>query len=325
MRRMKLPRSRVENKSFARDLTRAALFLALILTLTACHGDPLEQGLAAKVNGKPIPLRTLEFVHGLRLYSPPVAEEEALSKLKADYGEALAGLVVEELVNQELAKRDLAVSAAELKSAETAAREGYTGETFEVTLSEEGIELDVWRERLRVRVAMDKFATRVLRPRVSITSEEAQLYYKKHAQEFALPARIKFIRVESKNAEALRKALDAARQARDPADLLTVFDDVTIQTQASPEETLPRKWREALKVLNPGQAGQVTQGGIGYQAFILLDRSEAKVEGLMQVYPLVEKRLAQAKLAQEFSLWLTQALNTSVIEISPGLVPQKGK
>ena len=69
-----------------------------------------------------------------------------------------------------------------------------------------------------------------------------------------------------------------------------------------PEEGLPRKWRDALAGLKPGQATSVGQGGTGYQAFLLLERTQPRVEGLVQVYPLVEKRLAEAKLCREAEL-----------------------
>ena len=96
--------------------------------------------------------------------------------------------------------------------------------------------------------------------------------------------------------------------------MLTVFDDISAQVRVSPAEALPRAWFEALKNLTPGQAGPVSQGGIGFQAFMLLERSAARVEGLVQVYPLVEKRIAEEKLFGEFAGWLTQALAASLVE-----------
>ncbi|MBI4804133.1 MAG: peptidyl-prolyl cis-trans isomerase [Desulfovibrio sp.] len=300
--------------------------ILLLLFLPACQPEQLEQGLAGKVNGRPIPLKTLEFAQGLKLSAPTsTAHDEVLAKLRADYGETMADLIVEELVAQELAKRNAEVTEAELKYAETSARDGYQGKAFEEMLSEEGIDLGVWRERLRAKIAMTKFASLVLRPRVSIASWEVQQYYRSHAAEFTQPAKVKYLKVESKNADALRKALDAAKKARAPADLLTVFDDVSMQTLAQPEESLQGKLRDTLKALQPGQVSPVVQRESGFQAFILLERSEAKVEGMVQVYPIVEKRLAETKIAQEFTLWLIQTLNTSIIEISPGLLLEKGK
>jgi len=306
-------------------LTLLTALLLLALGLAACDSEPKERGIAARVNGKAISVKLLEFSHGLKLSAPPVASGDVLAVLKAEYGQDLAGLIAEELVAQELVKRGLDVTEAELKQAETAVRAGYPGNAFEEMLSEEGIDQDTWVARLRARLALDKFTARVLRPRISINSDEVQRYYKEHAQEFAQPEGVKFIRVESKTPEALRRALDEARKAKDPGDLLSVFDDVSMQTQASPEEALPREWRALLRGLAPGQTSQPVKGGLGHQAFILLERTPAKVEGLVQVYPLVEKRLTEDKLSREFSAWLTQALNTSAIEISPGLVPEKGK
>ncbi|MFZ5425879.1 MAG: peptidyl-prolyl cis-trans isomerase [Thermodesulfobacteriota bacterium] len=307
-----------------RTIILTALLL-LSLGLAACDQEPKERGVAARVNGKAISVKLLEFSHGLKLSAPPITSGDVLAVLKAEYGQALAGLIAEELVAQELARRGLEVTEAELRQAGTAVREGYPGKAFEEMLSEEGVDQELWLARLRARLALDKFTARVLRPRVSINSEEVQRYYKEHAQEFAQPESVKFIRVESKTPEALNRALEEAGKTKDPANLLSVFDDVSMQTQASPEEALPREWRTLLRGLAPGQASQPAKGGLGHQAFILLERAPAKVEGLVQVYPLVEKRLIEDKLSREFTAWLTQALNTSVIEISPGLVPEKAK
>jgi len=299
--------------------------LLLALFLAACQDDPLERGVAAKVNGRPIELKILEYAQGLKISTSSAVPGEAMARLREEYGETLAGLIVEELVFQELAKRGIEVGEADLKKAETAVRSGYPGRTFEDTLQEEGLDLDVWRERLRARVALDMFMARVLRPRVPIASWEVQQYYKEHSQEFVQPARVRFVKVESKTAESLRKALDAAKAAPDPAGMLTVFEDVVMGIQALSGDAITPKVRDALKGLQPGQVSPVAQGGMGFQAYMLLERTESRVDGLVQVYPLVEKRLLEVTLAREFSLWLTSSLDSSVIEINPGLIPEKAK
>lgn len=301
-----------------------AVLLLAALGLSGCGGEPMEPGVVALVNGRPVSLKTLEFVHGLKLYVQPGGEGEELKRLRSEYGQALAVLVVESLVAQELEKRGLEPGEADVLRAETALRDGYPGNAFEQTMAEEGVEPAIWRERLRARLAMDTLIAQVLRPRVVITPIEVQAYYKEHSREFAQPAAVKFLRIESKNAESLKKALDAAAKAKDPVDLLTVFDDVSIQAQAGTVESLPRKWRDTLAVLKPGQSGSVGAGGAGFQALLLLERSEPRVEGVAQVYPLVEKRLAEAKLAAEFSAWLEKALSGAALQISPALVPEKG-
>lgn len=299
---------------------RAGVCVCLLGLLWGCQAQPGEPGVAAKVNDRPISLKLLEFVHAQKISAPSLVPQEALENLKAAYGEALAVLIVEELVAQELAKMGLEVTDAHLRSAENALLSGYQGKAFEETLQEEGISLELWRERLRAKLAMDMFASRELRPRIAITPEEVQQYYKEHAQEFTLPDTVRFIRVESLNEEALRKALGEAVKARNPSDLLTVFTDVTMQNHAYPAAGLPKAWAEALRGLKPGQAGAIVKTGLGYQGFILLERSGARAEGPAQVYPVIEKRLSEQKLALEFSAWLRQALNGCRIEMSPGLV-----
>ena len=298
--------------------------LALSLILAACGQDPPDQGLAARVNGHPITLRSLEFSHDIKHFDIPHGPESPWARLRAEYGEALASLIVSELVDQELERRGLEVSEAECTKAEMASRADYPGTTFETMLADEGIDLDMWRERLKAKLAVDKFTSRVLRPTVRVSFPEVQAYFKDHAGEFTQPAKLKLLRVESKTREALVKALEAARTAKDPVDLLSVFDDVTIQVTASSEERLPASWRQAVKGLAPGQASPVQASTSGFQAFLPLERTEPKVEGPVQAYPLVEKRLAETKLENAFAAWLAETLTKADIRVNPGLVPEKG-
>jgi len=304
-------------------MMRPAL-LCLLVMLAACNADPPERGLAARVNGHPITLRSLEFVHDLKHFEAPPDPGNPWASLRAEYGEALASLIVSELVDQELERRGLEVNEAECTKAELTTRADYPGNTFETMLANEGIDLQMWRERLKARLTMDKFASLVLRPTVRVSFPEAQAYFKEHAKEFTQPAMLKFLRVESKTKEALTKALEAAGTAKNPADLLSVFAVAINQAMASAEERLPAAWRQALKGLAPGQSSQVLAGGQGFQAFFLEERTEPRAEGAVQAYPLVEKRLAEAKLEKVFAAWLAETLTKADILVNPGLVPEKG-
>lgn len=304
-------------------MKRLAVLLSLLM-LAACGADQLDQGLAARVNGHPITLRSLEFAHDLKHFDAPPDPGSPWASLRAEYGQALASLIVSELVAQELERRGLEVTEAECAKAELVTRADYPGNTFETMLTEEGIDLDMWRERLKAKLAKDKFSAQVLRPTVRIGFPETQAYFKEHAKEFTQPAKLKFLRVESKTREALSKALEAAATAANPTDLLSVFVAVTIQTMASAEERLPAAWRQAMKGLAPGQTSQVLPGGAGFQAFLVLERSEARVEEAALAYGLVEKRLAESKLEKIFAAWLAETMTKAEVLVNPGLVPEKG-
>jgi len=303
---------------------RAWLLLALCCLCLGCSKGPVESGLAAKVNGVPISLRTLEFTHDLRHYGEGYAASLVPARLRTEYGELLTELIAGELVVQDLAKHGLEVDEAEILKAEMSIRASYPGRSFEDMLAEEGLDLDQWRARLKSKLSMDKFVARVLRPNITVDADEAQNYYKEHAKEFSQSAMVKFLKIESKESASLAKALEAARAADNPADMLTAFDDVSVQTLASAEEKLPGEWRLAISPLAPGKFSPVQPGGPGFQAFMLLERTGARVEGLVQAYGLVEKRLVEKKEEQAFAKWLSEALAKATIEVNPGLVPDKG-
>ncbi|GAB6036099.1 hypothetical protein JCM15519_06580 [Fundidesulfovibrio butyratiphilus] len=294
-----------------------------VLLVAGCWRDPLEQGVVARVNGSPIPQTDLEFLQAQAPAAPAGDLNGVLAALGDRYGQALAQLVVQELVAQDLKRRGMALTEADLRAVEATARQGYPGRAFEDTLAEEGLDYQLWRRQLKSRADLDRFAARVLRPRVSVSAEEVRQYYKDHAQEFSQAARVTFLCVESKHAQSLRAALDAALASRDPADMLRAFDDVSVQAQTAPEEKLPPNWKDVLGKLSPGQASAVRSGGLGFQAFILLERVGAKVDGLVRAYPLVEKRLIEGKMERAFAGWLEDSLSVARIEINPALEPKK--
>lgn len=300
-----------------------ALLAAVLAVLAGCGRAGLEPGVAAKVNGAPIAVADLARGHDLGHYGAELGSGQAGAKLREEYGEVLAGLVVQKLVVQELARRGLDVNEAELLQAEMAVRASYPGRAFEDTLADEGLDMAFWRRRLKAGLAREKFVARVLRPAVSVSAEEVQDYFKANAREFAQPSMVRFLVLEAANRDSLTKALAQSRQAAAPEDLLTVFDDVSVQTLASPEEKLSAPWRQLLTGLAPGQASRIVQGGPGFQALLLLERNEPRAEGAVQAYPLVEKRLVEKKLDAAFARWLDDVLAKAVIEVNPALAPEK--
>ncbi|MFW5837483.1 MAG: SurA N-terminal domain-containing protein, partial [Desulfovibrionaceae bacterium] len=172
-----------------RRLGLAALFLAAAMALAGCESSQQAPGVVARVNGRPIMLRQLEFKYDLKHMDSVSDPVPSVEELRQEYGEILGDLIVKELVFQALEERGLSVTAEELEQAEQIVRADYPDGAFEQVLVEEYIDLTAWREQLRYRLALDKLFRQVLRPRIKLDYKMAEDYYRKHIHDFHQPER----------------------------------------------------------------------------------------------------------------------------------------
>jgi parvulin-like peptidyl-prolyl isomerase len=308
--------------SFPFRILCAATCLAL---LAACGSDKDESRVVARVNDRPITLQELELKHDFMhlTWSGDVAP--SVARLKSEYGQVLGELVVLELVAQELEDRGLAVTPEEVAAAEAVVRADYPEDAFEEVLVEEYIDLNYWRAELKDRLTLEKFFAEVLRPGVSLSSEEAEAYYREHVADFYLPPRIRFVHINGPTLDVVESATQLFRSGKDLAVLAEKFKQVTAQELKLREDRLTAAWQSALKNLEPGQASPVLTGSEGFERLIMIDKSPAKVLDPPRAYPLVEKVLVEQKLRVAFEEWLTSELSRAEIRITPHLLrPEEG-
>lgn len=93
----------------------------------------------------------------------------------------LLNQVTEELLLIEKAK-DLKIDVSDraLEAAVQNIKADYPEGTFEQVLLENAVSYDFWRERLKVRLLMDKVIEKELESHVNITPEDISSYYKEH-------------------------------------------------------------------------------------------------------------------------------------------------
>lgn len=301
-------------------LRNISVLLLLAVLLGACAGDSDDMGIVARVNGDPIYLTQLEFQHDQFQADSVGTYVPSVEKLRNEYGEILADLIVQELVAQELERRDLAVTDEELREAEETVRKDYPEGAFEQVLVEEYIDLKAWRRQLRYYLAQKKFFHLVLRPQIKIDYKEAEKYYRDHISDFYLPESLRVLVVRGPSRELVVKAVEKYLKDHDQVSLATAFGEVETREVVVREGRLSAPWRNALGGLQPGQASDVLTDRFGFEALVLLERSEAKVLPPAQAYPLVEEALLDKKLQHAFEEWLSGALASADIKVSEHLL-----
>ncbi|OIQ48862.1 Chaperone SurA [Pseudodesulfovibrio hydrargyri] len=302
----------------------AILFIFAAL-LAGCSGDADDIGIVARVNGSPIYLSQLEFQHDQFQEDSVGAYVPSVAKLRREYGEILSDLIVQELVVQELARRDLSVTDEELRKAENTVRGDYPEGAFEQVLVEEYIDLKSWRRQLRYYLAQKKFFQLVLRPQIKIDYKEAEKYYRDHISDFYLAESLRILVVRGPSRELVVKAVEKYLKDHDQMNLATAFGEVETREVVVREGRLSAPWRNALTGLKPGQASDVLTDRFGFEALVLLERSEAKVLPPAQAYPLVEEALLEKKMENAFEKWLSGDLAKADIQVSEHLLESAAK
>lgn len=290
--------------------------LSAVLLFAGCSKDMEQEGVVATVNGKPIYLTQLEASYDLNNLSWSGGMVPAVDALREDYGNVLARLIVNELVNQALVRAGLSVTDEAVANAEAVIRADYPEGQFEKALVEEYIDITVWRTQLRQQLAMETLKTDVLRPRIKLTSQEAEAYYKDHVADFYLPPRIRFLHLSGRDREHVSKARDMWLAGTPEEEILKSFDDITVRELKMRLNMMPVNWKSTFDKLKEGEASAVMNADNSFESLILLENLPEKVLGPSHAYPLVEKVLLEQKLQAAFDEWLSEELGKADIRIS---------
>ncbi len=314
-------RDTVKQRHALRLWTLLALGTACMAVFMAgCSSDQMPEGVVATVNGQPLHYARLEAKYDLQHMGWGPSLTSSVSKLKNEYGAMLADMIVLELVHQALARENIPVTSEEVQAAEDVVRQDYPEGAFEEVLVEEYIDLELWRQELKDRLALEKFLQEIIRPQITLNYQEAEAYYKEHISDFFLPSRLRFLLITGPNRELTAKALAHYLESRDADAVSQRFSQVKTREMKMSEDRLPANWIEPLKELQQGEASDPQPTQNGFEALVLQERLDARVLDPSSAYPLVEKVLLDKKMEQAFNAWLEQTVHTAEIKVSEYLL-----
>ncbi|MGX9365898.1 peptidylprolyl isomerase [Desulfoplanes sp. PS50] len=288
-----------------------------LLVFVGCVSDPPPRGVVARINGEPIYLSEVRADHDLHYMNWSSVNDFDVQSLGAEYGTVLANIILQRLIEQTLAAEQFAVSDEDVAREEALIRADYPDDkAFEQTLIEEYVDLDQWRERLRSRLSTQRFLEEYLRPRVSVTYEDAKSYYREHRSEFLIPERFVFTVFQSKDREALIAAFKKYQKGDQAAAPQEGPSTVDIHEMDLPGHNLSAAWHEHLVNLAPGSATNVIAGTNMMTILFLHERLPQSFLSPSAAYSLVEQRLVEEGMQTAFDGWLNQALSHVTIEIT---------
>ncbi len=160
------------------------------------------------------------------------------------------------------------------------------------------------REFVKREILTEKIS-RELGKDVYITYREVQAYYLLNRREFYLPARVKLLGVI---ARSKTKAWEARKQLMEGT-LPRNSDYVKVGKERwYSVEVLPRMVRKRLPSLKVGSVSEPIRFGDSYVIFKVVDRKNAGVMSLEEAQDMIEKKLFEEKIKEEFRKWFREKL-----------------
>ena len=129
-----------------------------------------------------------EFERAFETAKVAYSDDHALDPvlLKNARTRMLNQMIQELVIERRASELGIVLDDQELLSAIEDIKKDYEGDEFEQMLLESAIPFSLWRDRLRVRLLMEKVIERDLAQTITISAQDIETYYKAHEAEFAV-------------------------------------------------------------------------------------------------------------------------------------------
>ena len=326
----------------------AVLFIVLGLVAPA-RGEIIEQVLV-KVNGDIITKTELEAkqIEALRrrlsqdIEPEALKNDEQLRKLLAEITPQILVEAVDELLMVQLAKeRGYRLRDEQFRDWLAALRKEQNledEERFQAALKQEGMTIDDLRQQVERSFMITQVQRDEVGSKLSITEEEARLYYRARPQEFTEPASVTlreiFIEVPASSQQG-QAGVNVAQDDKARAEaaairsrLLKGEDFATVAAEVSMAASkanggligpiavgeLSQGLQELIAKMKPGEITAPIRTARGYQILKLETLKEASLQPFDTVRDLVAERVHGDRQQQEIRRFLARVRGQAIIE-----------
>ena len=301
----------------------APLFLLLGFTaflLTACTNPQERNSVVAEINGTPILFSELDGVRNI-LFAPLSGDGTPPddSTLRSQYSYVLQQLILHELIAQHLQKARISVDEALLVKEELLVQSDYSPGIFMDVLMVQGISPALWHKLMMDRVRMQIFTSQVLRPTISISSSEFELYFNDNKKDFMVPEQWHLFRISSIDKGMVEKARDAFLVSND-ASFLNTDQSLSLRDVRMSKDRLPEAIAQAIDAMSPMTASPVTEADGEYVTYVLLEKIPATSLDTIETYKRVEHILMEGKMQVALDAWFAHSLKNAKVRIAQDLL-----
>jgi len=292
--------------------------------------NPLPE-VAARVNGQPIPLRTVRLIVS---QSAPQAGRGAGAEDPYMYRQAMQQSIVRELLFQEAVKRKIKADDARVEQTYNEARVQFKDDkAWAAMLKQQGLDPQSFRNELRVHHTIQALLSQVASEAPApATDQEAQAFYESHPAVFDTGERVKashiLVRVPEGTAgprkEELRKKaegiLSRVRAREDFATLAKESSEDPGSAQSGGDlgafgrgQMVP-PFEQAAFALKPGEVSGVVETPFGFHIIKVSERIPARRLAFPEVKERLKMEMAQQKRQQAQQSYLNSLRAKAKIE-----------
>ncbi len=285
------------------------LLILLSLGLGGCFEAEVPANIVATVNGRPIVLKTVQAMQEADMSDLGIFEQFTLHELRAQYGKAIANLIVYELMLQDLESKGILITKEMIDAFEQNVRSDYPDGEFENYFEENAINLDAWREILRYIIALQHFTKEFLRKGFVAPVDEVRSYYEQNKASFTLDENYLLYEAISAKKENLAKI-------KTLEDLLAKKAILSPYKMRIDKANMPKEWQKRVFKLKENACTEVFSQDKEFIILCLEKHELKKTLSESQAYIYIEEFLAEEYMIDFFESWLKTKLETAEIEVS---------
>jgi peptidyl-prolyl cis-trans isomerase C len=284
-------------------------FLSFVVIILASGCSQKEKTIVAVVNGTNIKIE--EFKNEMATYrlgkTSLESPQGALKYLEIKKA-VLDSMIRERLLLDEADKSDIAVNEEEVSNKISSFKSDYPGDTLRQYLTQNGINYNYWKEKLKRSLIVSKLTESVTKDVTSINETDITDYYAKHTEGFSVPEQIHAFQIVVKTEEEAYKILDQIRQGKSFEELAKTFS-ITPEGKDGgnlgyfSKGSMPPAFDNVLFTMPQGKISKVVSSEYGYHIFKVADKKPAYTKELKDVRDSIISLLKREKKDDIFAEW----------------------
>lgn len=305
---------------------RIKSILLILLLMTGCTSKAAEEKILVKINGTVITLPEFEeeFSSARSGYgSSYPADRETMLKLKSVY---LKQMIVEKLILLEAKRLGLAVGAEEVDAAISVVKRDYSDEkTFKKIFTDEYLNFDVWKEKIKTKLLIEKVVFHSVISHINISKEEVEDFYNASEDDFKMDEQVRARQIVLKEE---KDAVEARRRIKAGEDFATVAKEVSLSPDADDGGNLgffsrgvmPIEFDKAIFPLKVGTLSEVVRSPYGFHVFLVEEKKKARDLSVDDVRNEIIERLKRLKTEKLYMKFIADIKKKADIEINKELI-----
>ncbi len=237
----------------------------------------------------------------------------------------LLQLLEEMIILRRADELHLQISPQELDEAVRDIKKDYPGIAFEDILLKRAIQFEVWRERLKRRLLVEKVVREDVLREDSTTPEEIRDYYEKHRKELSHVEEVRARHILLPSEDEAQNILEQLQNGDDFATLARRYSTAPEALQGGDmgyiaRGQLPASLEEAFFDLKPGEVSPAIKTPYGFHIFHVVERRGTGLPSLDECIEKIRQGMHKERIEAAYGPWLAKLRSRYHIEIDKEII-----